>query len=215
MGQAAHLERRRVRTVQNGGAQPFDRGVHLVRLLQPPQAVKRGVTAGVHFGERAGLTRLDRPKRGGQQRMHQRVVPGQHGLAGGAPQQPHHLALLRGINDRIGHRQVLLRRDREQLRHRRQPPRHGQLHGAPPPGLQPAQDRLADPVVPEPHRRMCPGLCHQQALIEGGCQRLIHHVGRLAGGGLQQAQLGPAAQARHRLRHLPGLLRQGGSARRQ
>ena len=215
MGQAAHLHRRRVRAVQHGRAQPFDRAVLLVGLLQPPQAVQGGVTAGVHRGERGGLARVDRRKRGGQQRMDQRVVADQRGLAGGPPQQPHHLAPLGGIGDRADGRQVLLRRGREQLRHPGQPPRHGQLQGAPPPGLEPAQHRLADPVVPEPHRRMRPGLGHQQALLESGRQRLVHRTGRLAGGGLQHAELGTPAQARHRLQHGPGLLRQGGGTRRQ
>ena len=70
-------------------------------------------------------------------------------------------------------------------------------------GSSPRKDRLADAVVAEPHRLMRPGLRHQQALVEGGRQRLLHHARRFAGGGLQQAQLGPPAQTRHRLHQPP------------
>ena len=101
----------------------------------------------------AVVSRVDQPQRGRQQRVHQRVVADQRRLVGGAPQQPHHLAPLRRVVDRVDHRQVLLGRDREQLRHPGQPPRQGQLQGASPRRVQPAQDRLADPVVAEPHRR--------------------------------------------------------------
>ena len=137
-------------------AQPLDRPVLLVRLLQAPQAVQRRVAAGAHLDQRGGLVRVDQPQRGGQQRVHQRVVADQPRLVGGAPQQPHHLTALRRVVDGVDHRQVLLRRDREQLRHPGQPPRHRQLQGASPLRVQPAQDRprgcgrggTAPPVAP-------------------------------------------------------------------
>ena len=60
-----------------------------------------------------------------------------------------------------------------------------------------------------------PGSDHQQALVERGRQPLLHHARRLAGGGLQQAQLGPPAQTRHRLHQLPRRRRHGRDPRRQ
>jgi hypothetical protein len=58
------------------------------------------------------------------------VIADQARLVGGAPQQPHHRSPLRGVADRVDHRQVLLSRDREQLRRLGQPPRHGQPQDA-------------------------------------------------------------------------------------
>ncbi len=67
----------------------------------------------------------------------------------------------------------------------------------------------------EPHRLMRPGLCHQEALAEGGRQSLVYHARWFAGGGLQQAHFGSPAKAGHRLHHLPGRRRHRGSTRGQ
>ena len=152
VGQAAHLHRRRVRALQGGGAQPLDGAVLLVRLVQAPDAEQGGVPAGVHLHQRGGLARVDQPQRARQERVHQGVLADQRRLVGGAAQQPHHPSALRRIVDRVGHRQVLLGRDGEQLRHLGQPPRHGQLQGLSPRRIQPGQNRLAEAVVAKPHR---------------------------------------------------------------
>jgi hypothetical protein len=60
----------------------------------------------------------------------------------------------------------------------------------------------------KPHRLMRTGLGHQQALLQGRCQRQVHHARRFADGDLQRAQLGRPAQARHRLQRRPRLRRQ-------
>jgi hypothetical protein len=120
-------------------------------------------------------------------------------------------SLLGGVTDRVDDRQVLLRRHREQLGHRRQPARQGELQPAPALRLDTAKDRLADAVVAEPHRLLRSGLHDQQAVLDGRRQ-VIRHVRRV-GRDPQQAQLGPPAQAGHRLHRGPGLFRHGRETR--
>ena len=155
------------------GPQPLDRAVLLVRLVQAPQAVQGGVAAGVHLDQRGGLARVDQPQRGGQQRVHQRVVadqraPGRRRAAAAPPPD----AAPRGRRPRrppagtarprprTAPARAASRRAMASCRSRRRC------------GSSPPQDRLADPVVAEPHRLSRPGLDHQQALVEGGRQRL-------------------------------------------
>ena len=128
---------------------------------------------------------------------------------------PDHPTALHRIVDRVDHGQVLLGRDREQLRHPGQPPRHRQLQGAPPLRFQPAQGRLADAIVTKAHRLMHPRLGHEQPVVERGRKRMLHHVRRLGGRRLQQAQLGAAAQTGHRFYEPPRCRRQGLAPRRQ
>ena len=117
--QALHLQRGRGRAVQHGGGQLLQHTVVLVRLLQPPQAEQRGVMDGVQLDEGIGVGPVGQRERGRQQRVHQREFADLRHLVGGASQQPGHRTALAGVGDRVRHRQVLLRRDREKVRHRR------------------------------------------------------------------------------------------------
>ena len=215
VAEAAHLQVPRVGARHHAGAQRLDRPVLLVRLLQASHAVERGVASGPQRDERGRLVGVGQLQRGAQQRVHQHVVADQPRLVGGAPEEAHHLTALRLVVDGVDDRQVLLRRHREQLRHPGQPPRHRQLHGLPPPRVQPLHDRVPDAVVAEPHRLSRPGLHHQQALVQRRRQSLRQRGRRLAGRRLHDAQVDLPAEAGHDLRRRPRAGRQGLDPRHQ
>ena len=215
IGQAPHLQGRRARPFCSAAAQPLDPAVLLVGVLETTETEEGGVPRGVHAYERRGVVDVDKPQRGGHERLHHGVVADQPRLVGGAVQHRHHLTALGRILDRVDDRQVLLGGHGVQLRHGDQPPRQVQLERASPLGVEPAQDRLADPVMPEPHRDTLAGLDDQEALVEGGRERPVDLRRRRAGRDPQDADLGAPAEARHRLDDQLGLGRHRRHARRQ
>ena len=215
IGQAPHLQGRRARPFCRAAAQPLDPAVLLVGVLETAEAEQGGVPRGVHAHARRGVVDVDEPQRGGHERLDHGVVADQPGLVGGAVQHRHHLTALGRILDRVDDRQILLGGHGVQLRHGDQPPRQVQLERASPLGVEPAQDRLADPVMPEPHRDTLAGLDDQQALVEGGRERPVDVRRRRAGRDPQDADLGAPAEARHRLDDPLGVGRHRRHARRQ
>jgi hypothetical protein len=209
VGQAAHLYRSRVRALRGGGTEALDRPVVHLRLLQAPQAVPGALAADVHLDERGRLAPVDQWQGGAEQRADQRVVTHRSGVGGGVEQQVHHPLSFGRVVDRVGHGQVLFGGDSGEFGRPGQPTSHGQLQLTPRVCVQPAQDRLLDAVVAEPHRLVGTGLDHQDTLVDRRCEQLFQHTGRYAGRGAQRRHGGPPPQARHRLHQLPGLRRQG------
>jgi hypothetical protein len=207
VGQAVHLHRGRVGPLHRGGMQVLDGPVFLVGLLEPAHAVEGGLAAGPHLEQRGGVPPVDQRKRGAEQRAGQRVVGDHPGVVGGPPQQLDHPPPLGWILDRVDHGQILLGRGREQIRRAGQPPGHGQVQLSPPDRAQPVQDRLLDPVVPEPHRLLRPRLDHQHTLIQSRSQQPLQHPGRLTGRHLQRARRRPPTETGHHLHHPPRPLR--------
>ena len=171
------------------------------------------MAAGAHLQHRGGISGVDQPQRGGQQRVHRRVVAAQPRLVGSLPEQGHDAAPLRRFLDLVDDREVLLRSDREALRHGGQSTGDRQLPGTSLLPAQTVQEHCADAVVPKSPRLARPGVDHEQAFLERGREQLLDRVRRLAGRGLQQGQLRSPAQTRHRLDHLPGPRRHPRDAR--
>ena len=160
-GQAAHLDQRRLRSLLRAGAEPVDRPVEVVGLVQSPHAVQRGVTTGVQLDERGGVGRVGELGRGRQEFVHQRLVAQQLCLFGGAAEHSDHQAPLVRLGYRVDDRQVLLRRDVGELRPPAQPPGQVQADSVLPTCAQPVKNGLLHTVVTKPHRLLGARFQHQ------------------------------------------------------
>ena len=208
--QAAHLHGRRVRALRRRRAQPLDAAVLLVGLVQAAEAEQGGVAARAHRDERGGVGRgrpaaAPRPAARPPARSRRSARPGRR-RAAAAPTTGRRSPASSTASTTGRYCSAATAK---QLRHAGQPPGHGQLQGAASRRVEPAQDRLADPVVAEAHRGFRARLHHQQAFLErrapaAAPPRPPARRSRSAAGSARLARRGtpspPAARARRATR---------------